>query len=448
MTPLNSDKPLDDSNGIAEIESNKAMNANDPSPKTPWFLRFAPGAILRKNGLIAVLAITTLLTPTIIEQLEAQTSSTNSPSQNVAPPPRPTYTPSTNRVARPPTRTSRTNQVQTPSRRTTQPAAVPVPVVVVAKPILKKGAIVAGKWLVAVLAEYGVHTALDKVFQNNKDQEATATVEHSQWISNEHSNKAESQWLSYHNWTTMADMGPQDQPESAMGWNGPLHRSMTEDEAIDRLERKKCTIIEEIWAAYDPTTRPTVVYTGIIITAREDSYAQVKAARLAKLRSQFNQRNIRWHRKWNKNTLKWNVGSFEMFSDFNDPKPILKKLGTENAIDSDANYYEATATWEYRELNPNGTWGEWKNKRKKFSQETGDRIKSWRDHHFTHDFCKDNQEITEPAIYEGIRRFISRRPVYERRRRTGQMRRGGDYHWVRVGWEPVVAQEYQDLSGN
>lgn len=46
-----------------------------------------------------------------------------------------------------------------------------------------------------------------------------------------------------------------------------------------------------------------------------------------------------------------------MFSDFDDPAPILTELGTANAIDSEANYYEATATWEYRNLLPNGTWG-------------------------------------------------------------------------------------------
>ena len=137
-----------------------------------------------------------------------------------------------------------------------------------------------------------------------------------------------------------------------------------------------------------------------------------------------------------------------MVSDFVDPAPILKKLGTENAIDSDANYYEAKATWEYRELNPNGEWGEWEEAEKTFSQDTGDGIKSWDDHTFSFDFCDDNQEITAPAIYEGIRRFISKRPVYEKqtRRYVGTLFPKKYTVWVRVGWEPVVAQEYQDLN--
>lgn len=43
-----------------------------------------------------------------------------------------------------------------------------------------------------------------------------------------------------------------------------------------------------------------------------------------------------------------------MESDFDDPAPVLEDLGESNAIDSEANYYEATATWRYRELQPNG----------------------------------------------------------------------------------------------
>ena len=138
-----------------------------------------------------------------------------------------------------------------------------------------------------------------------------------------------------------------------------------------------------------------------------------------------------------------------MFSDFDDPAPILQELGESNAIDSDANYYEAKATWDYRNLLPNGEWGEWEEAEKTFQGDRdngGDGIKSWEPHHFDFDFCDDNQEITEPEIYRGIKRFITKRPVYEQRRARGQMSRGGKYRWVRVGWEPVVAQKYHDAN--
>ena len=47
---------LDDSNGSIKNGQNDKMQTSDQSPKTPWFLRL-PEAILRKSGLLAVLAI-------------------------------------------------------------------------------------------------------------------------------------------------------------------------------------------------------------------------------------------------------------------------------------------------------------------------------------------------------------------------------------------------------
>ena len=196
----------------------------------------------KRIGLLAVLALTciaTMLTTSLIEQAGAASASTNQITRQTPPSYRSkSPTTSTNRViprrsrniAAPsramPTRTARTNQVQTPSRRTipvpnrsrTRPAAVPVPVVVVAKPVLKKGAIVAGKWLIAVLAEYGVHSALDRVFQNNKDQEAYVTVQGALWLSNEYFWRSSSPHTpSPRNvLTTIATMKKEDDPESAI----------------------------------------------------------------------------------------------------------------------------------------------------------------------------------------------------------------------------------------
>lgn len=345
-------------------------------------------------------------------------------------------------------------------RSGSSPAAVPAPVVVVAKPLLKKGAIVAGKWLIAVLAEYGVHTAIDKVFEDTEGQEATVTVHGSRWLSHEYSHEIKTPTPSIPpyggNWTTTATMGDRDVLASAEGWWGNLNQAMTQDEAIDILDRKmaKVSVVNLEMSYWDPTARVRgrsgrlypVVVIGYRIRAKESHLAFVKSRALQEIRRDTGNPRIVWYKELQRETFKWNVGSFGMFSDFVDPAPILKKLGTENAIDSEANYYEATATWRYRNLAFYGTWRKWYNGKKTFSQETGDGIKSWEDHHFSYDFCKNGQEIIEPAIYEGIRRFISKRPVLEQRRRTGQSRRLGEYHWVRVGWEPVVAQEYQDLD--
>ena len=336
-----------------------------------------------------------------------------------------------------------------------QPAAVPVPVVVVAKPVLKRGAMEAGRWLIAVLAEYGVHTAIDRVFQNNKDQEANVTVHRARWLSHEYSHEVKTPTPSMPpyggNWTTTASMGDSDILASARGWWGNLNQAMTQDEAIDILDRKmaKVSLVNLEMSYWDPTARVRgrsgrlypVVVIGYRIRAREDQLATMKSRELRKIRRDTGNPRIVWYEELQRETFKWNVGSFGMFSDFVDPAPILKKLGTENAIDSDANYYEATATWRERYIGFSGMHYSWKDREEDF-----DEIKSWEDHPFSHDFCRNNYEITNLAIYEGIRRFVSRRPVYEKTRRSGQMRRGGDYYWKRVGWEPVVAQEYQDLN--
>ena len=301
---------------------------------------------------------------------------------------------------------------------------------------------------------------MDK-FAKIEDEKATSTVHGARWLSNEYLHKAESQprkrrigfQRKYHNYTTMADTGDENDLTSAFGWlGGTPGRSLTQDEVWGMMYRIKGEIIEEMWVATDPTYYDAVSrtygygMTGVIIRGRADSFAAEKAKKLRQLRQSTGLTNLVWDIQELKDTYKWNVGRFGMFSDFVDPAPILKALGTENAIDSDANYYEATATWRYRNLSFNGIWRKWYNGKKTFSPDTGDGIKSWKDHHFSYDFCKNGQEITEPAIYEGIERFVSRRPVYERRRRTGQNSRFSKYTWVRVGWEPCVVQDYQDLN--
>ena len=422
-------KRLDDS-----PESVKDSKNNDTQAASPTTANGQAGKESRwtrkRIGLLVVLALTciaTMLTPSLIEQAGAWFTIDENGNE----------------------------------RSGSSPAAVPAPVVVVAKPLLKKGAIVGGRWLIAVLAEYGVHTALDKVFQNNKDQEANAIVHGARWLSNEYSHKAESPpgiaQRRYHNYTTTADTGDEDDRASAFGWDGAFNRSMTQSEVWDIMKRRKCTIIEEMWWATDPTHRQRIgslqvvglTYTGIGVKGRADTFAAEKAKKLQELRQATGRTNLVWERLAIRDTYKWKVGSFGMFSDFDDPAPILQELGESNAIDSDANYYEAKATWDYRNLLPNGEWGEWEEAEKTFQGDRdngGDGIKSWEDHHFDFDFCDDNQEITEPEIYRGIKRFITKRPVYEQRRARGQMSRGGKYRWVRVGWEPVVAQKYHDAN--
>ena len=171
---------------------------------------------------------------------------------------------------------------------TYSPAAVPPPIVVVAKPVLKKGAIVAGKWLVAVLAEYGVHTAIDKVFEDTEGQEAKVTVKGVRWVSNEYEKKAytlpSATWRTRSSWTTMADMGDEDDTSSAMGWDGPNHRSMTQHEAKGYLKRRTGSITRGSWIGVQPgVPRSRAATAYFFIKARSDHFQAELAKQTATL---------------------------------------------------------------------------------------------------------------------------------------------------------------------
>ena len=62
MNQLNNRINLDRAVGAEDNASKGGEKMSNSSKKTPWHLRFAPGAILRKSGLIAVLALTGLIT--------------------------------------------------------------------------------------------------------------------------------------------------------------------------------------------------------------------------------------------------------------------------------------------------------------------------------------------------------------------------------------------------
>ena len=62
MNQLNNRINLDRAVGAEDNASKGGEKMSNSSKKTPWRLRFAPGAILRKSGLIAVLALTGLIT--------------------------------------------------------------------------------------------------------------------------------------------------------------------------------------------------------------------------------------------------------------------------------------------------------------------------------------------------------------------------------------------------
>ena len=371
---------------------------SNSSKKTPWHLRFAPGAILRKKGLLAILALA--VTVTVLTTIKA-------------------------------------NPVAGATKY-----LIPV-----------------GTWLVAAIGEGLVGQALSDYLTQAEGQKAYATVHGSRWLSHEFSHQVKTPTPSIPpyggNWTTSADMGDRNDLASAFGWWGNLKRSMTHDEAIDILDNRmaKVSIVKLDMSYWDPTARVRgksgrlypVVVIGRQFWAREDRLAIIKASELRKIRQETGNPRIVWYKELQRETFKWNVGSFGMFSDFEDEKPILTELGESSADDSRADYYSATATWKERYIYWSGRSGQWRDRETDF-----DEIKSWEDHHFSHDFCRNNLEITEPAIYNGITRYVTDRQKLEYQVRLtpslfGPIRTGS---WRVVGSDPVVVHDPAKKKGD
>ncbi len=84
MSKLNNKNRLDNSSGIGQDNPNEAMQTASETTKTPWRLRFAPGALNLKEiaatagiGTIYGLLFASLLFVPLLPHLAAQTSSTN-----------------------------------------------------------------------------------------------------------------------------------------------------------------------------------------------------------------------------------------------------------------------------------------------------------------------------------------------------------------------------------
>ena len=282
----------------------------------------------------------------------------------------------------------------------------------------------------------------------------------------------------------MADMGKEDELNSAVGWDGPNNRSMThaQVQAILNHKRAKGRIIlangdisykrkvkEVEWRRGAPIATNIVVREFLSpqshwVSARKDQFEPEKAqavlnygvemqtaareAQEMQRRSGLSEKQIsvfipydfNWKHDVQRFTWTYNLGSMEMVSKFEDEHPILPELGTgpDEAIDGDANYYSAKTTFLKSNLLPSGLWGEYEKKTLYFS------FKSWETHHLgTDEFCKENERITDPQVYDGITRYVANRNKLEYQIRLtpslyGPIRTGS---WRIVGAESVVVHD-------
>ena len=226
-------------------------------------------------------------------------------------------------------------------------------------PLIKETALAAGTWLVAVIAEWAIHEQMDKAAKNAEGQEATCEIEWVFWEENSTELTTTVYPGSFYpSWfprgstkTTSARQGMQNTPASGTwGWDG---KAMTGAEADSHLHHIRGTIIT---ASYEVINSRRHRHSAIAFTCREDTFNTAKRRVLQAYRRRTGDSTWDYRKLLDKYTRKYNVRSYGINSNFDDPFPKLKKLA-EPGIDEEARSYEVKATWKIRRLLGNGKFG-------------------------------------------------------------------------------------------
>ena len=321
------------------------------STKKPWFLRFAPGAILRKSGLIAVLAlagIAIVLTP-----IQTQAN----PWKWVV------------------------ETIKSWSANKALDAATE-----------------------ALLRANGGVTITDT------SPRANAIVNGADWLSNEWTYKHEIQPTVDGPWETQtasASMGHQQEPKTARGTNLD-GTAMTQAEAVAELKHRKYSTRWVKFEIFDDDGYFDDVYAN----ARTDAINRAVQGVFRSLRKYYRDGNpspgAHWPNGtitlgpiWEIGTETYNVGSYEAVSNFQNPSGNTA-LGKANAEDPDADQYTGTIYWEYSNISAGGNWSPTDEGWHECDFTT---IKTR--HAVAADLLDDNQAmIGEPKISAGAQRFF------------------------------------------
>ena len=344
MIQLNNRINLDRAVGAEEHASQQEATMRNASTKTPWHLRFAPGAILRKNGLIAVLAIATALTP-----------------------------------------------VQTKAAIFTIDMIVSWAV----GEFLSRGT----KELLAA------NGGSSKTPGATLAPTAKAVANTAYWLSNSFEQiTKEDEWDSANqswtgNWTTTTENASQlrqDNNESLSGrWaNG---KAMTQAQAKRSLLHAK---VSYKWHKFEVFyTEDDIYVDDYWVYARADAIEKQKAKHIKHLTEILGEAVYAGH-AFEQQTTTYNVGSYEMESKFENVTGHAA-LSDNTPDDPDANDYEGTVRWRYNDTNEDGTSvypGEDDHRKYEFKSYEPDT--DW-----VEDLCKNNQSLSiAPDINNSARR--------------------------------------------
>ena len=347
MKQLDHQINLDRAVGAEDNASQGVTPMRNSSKKTPWFLRFAPGAVLRKKAIIAIIAGVAVLTPVQ------------------------TYASWKLLV----------DTITSWSIGKTLDAAVE-----------------------AMLRANGGITITDN------SPRANAIVNGADWLSNEWTYKYEVQpivdgpWYTY---TASASMGHQQEPKTARGTK-LYGTAMTQAEAVAKLEHKKYS---KRWVTFEVFDDEEVYDDVYVSARADSINAAVrrKFNRLrAYYRDNDPVPGVYWPVGtlrlgpiWEIGTTTYNVGSYEAVSKFQNPSGNTA-LGKANAEDKEANKYTGTIYWEYSDIYSSGAWS-----RLKKGWEPCNFITIKTKHAATADLLRNNQAMVGyPKISAGAQRFF------------------------------------------
>ena len=300
------------------------------------------------------------------------------------------------------------------------PAPAAIPLAAPAAPVIKKGVLAVGTYLVCAVGEWFIGRQMDKLTKDEVDkaagQSASCGVESILWESNSTAitrivNRGSFLPSFCPPGTMSVRQGQEDTPASGTWYNGT---AMTEAESESQLYHARGTIIR---ASYELINSRGRKYAAAYVRARKDAFDREKRKVLAYFRRKLRDPSYNYNRLLDKETTEYKVGSYRVTSDFDDPHPRYEKLARPGE-DKRAHTYEATVTWKMQPLLANGTWG---NKidmehtfRKGATDNKGDlRLPAYKDNSFAFDFCESNQKITNIECGDSITRRVMDRDITE-----------------------------------
>lgn len=247
--------------------------------------------------------------------------------------------------------------------------------------------------------------------------------------------------------TLSVSQGQQDTPASGTEQSPTIGRRMlTSAQAESHLYHARGTIVMSTYELINSRGRLDTV----TIQARGDKVADQNNKLIQRVRRRTGDSSWRFHKHIDERKVEYNVNSYRVTSDFDDPIPTYSKL-REPGVDERAHTYEATVTWDMRPLLANGTWGPSKEMYHTFPK--GDknnrdeyRLPSYKDNSFPWDFCESNQKITAPSCRASINRRVEDYDITERRRVPTQGSNpytGYSWEWrdVKIGTERRVIHD-------